>query len=342
MNTQPKQQAGAALIVVMVLLTIVVGLLAATFYQHGLDITRVGRMLDSERAALLALSGESWAIQVLKNDGPSIDSLEDDWAIAMPAMPVEGGSLAGLLTDLQGRFNLNNLQRYTGQPLQTNTNNSDIAMLNRLATLTEQNFPPTLIAALIDWLDNDDTLTPGGAEADTYLLQDPPYRPANTLLNSPQELALIAGFEPELVRALQPWVVSLPIATPINVNTASVEVLQALHQDIDASIAQSLVDERTQSPWNSIQNFSQSLDNVLGSTEPGVALRRIQTLPQAIKIKNFNPVSVNSQFFQLSVQVYLGDSQINMESLLYRHNANDIRVLQRTLHYVPAVATEPE
>lgn len=337
---QLHKQAGAALIVVMVLLTIVIGLLATLFYQHGVDITRVGRILNSERAALLTLSGESWAIQVLKDDDSSVDSLEDDWAISMPAMPVEGGSLGGLLTDLQGRFNLNNLQRYSGQPLQASNGNSDIAILTRLAGLAEQTFPPARLAALLDWLDNNDTALPDGAEADVYLLQDPPYRPANSLLIDPQELNLVAGYEPALVQALQPWVVTLPVATPVNVNTASAEVLQSLHEDINADVAQALVEARTQDPWSSLQDFSQTLDAALNDEQPGAALQRIQTLPEEIKIKNFRPVTVNSQFFQLTVQVQLGDSQIVMQSLLHRHDANDVRVLQRTLRYVPQVETD--
>jgi len=55
-----------------------------------------------------------------------------------------------------------------------------------------------------------------------------PYRAANLLMQSVDELRLVRGFTPEIVEKLRPWITALPQPTEINVNTASKDVLGAL------------------------------------------------------------------------------------------------------------------
>lgn len=56
-----------------------------------------------------------------------------------------------------------------------------------------------LVDALIDWLDEDDTPRPGGAESAYYAGLNPPYGPRNGKLGSVEELLLIKGFTPALL-----------------------------------------------------------------------------------------------------------------------------------------------
>jgi len=50
-----------------------------------------------------------------------------------------------------------------------------------------------MAAAIIDWRDANDDVTVGGAESETYLRRDPPYRCKNTNYESVAELRLVSG-----------------------------------------------------------------------------------------------------------------------------------------------------
>ncbi len=57
-----------------------------------------------------------------------------------------------------------------------------------------------VIAAIVDWLDNDDDPQPFGAERDYYLSLSHPYEPRNDLMKSIAEFEKVAGVWPEYLR----------------------------------------------------------------------------------------------------------------------------------------------
>lgn len=344
-----KQQ-GAALITVIIMVTVVLAILATMFHQHGVDIAKTSKILQSERAALLALSGESWAISVLKQDEletPNIDSFDDIWAFDLPPLPVEGGTLTGTISDAQSKWNINNLQGYTASTLTAlnsavSTGNSDPAILQRLAASQEQSLDPRHIATLIDWLDGDDIPLAGGAEENEYLLQKPSYRPGNTRFTSHDELHLLLDFRPELLVALTPLTSTLPETTPINVNTASAAVLQSLHPDISELVAENLISARTAAPWQSLDEFSDALDVELRPSTNGDILRQIQTPPNGVSIAGFTPIGIHSRYFMLNIAVQMGTNIVELDALIRRNSATDVVVLARTLRYVANTIPKPD
>lgn len=339
MNSHKQQ--GAALITVMIMVTVVIAVLASMFHQHGIDVAKSTKILHSERAALLALSGESWAISILKQDereSQGTDTLQDIWAFGLPPLPVEGGLLTGTMTDLQSLWNVNNLQPYTSAILNTiNTSsngNSDPAILARLGTSLEVLIEPRHTASIIDWLDSDNTPLPSGGEENEYLLENPAYRPGNTLFSSIDELSLVLGLPPEILAVIGPHITALPATTPINVNTASKEVLQSLHEDISDFVADNLLEAREIQPWNSLEEFSDALDLELRPITAGDIKRQIEIPPAGASIPNFEPISINSNYFLLSIAVELGSNIVELDSLIRRNSATDVVVLARTLRYV--------
>lgn len=339
-----NSQTGVALITVMMMAVVIVGILASIFYRHGIDIARATKTLHSEQASLLALSGESWAISILKEDlveTGNLDTLLEPWAVGLPILPVEGGSLSGQLEDLQAKLNINGFASYNNASLNIAINNANSSpQLNSLYSVflnlgfaIEQNIEQTHIAALIDWQDNDDIPLPGGAEENEYLIKEPAYRPANNTLVEVDELQLVEGFEPEMVAALKPHISVIPAISTvqINVNTASTQVLQALHQDINESIADSLAETRDTSPWESPDEFYDTLGLELGITQ-GQAKALIEG-------PNFNPVVVATSYFLLTVFVQLGDNTIQLQSIINRKGPNDVVVLARTLQFLPNTIT---
>jgi len=56
-----------------------------------------------------------------------------------------------------------------------------------------------VIAAIIDWMDEDDDLEEQGAETEYYMALDPPYRAKNAPVDSIEELLLVRGVTPALL-----------------------------------------------------------------------------------------------------------------------------------------------
>jgi type II secretory pathway component PulK len=75
-----------------------------------------------------------------------------------------------------------------------NLNTATLEMLEALPRMT-----PDLAAAIIDWRDADSKVTPGGAEDETYLRKNPPYRCKNAPFESVDELRLVEGATPDIL-----------------------------------------------------------------------------------------------------------------------------------------------
>ena len=94
--------------------------------------------------------------------------------------------------------------------------------------------PDALAASLADWLDADGEPQPqDGAESGYYQGLQPPYLAANRPLGDVAELALVRGFDEAARTRLRAFVTALPRFTPVNVNTASPEVLAAVVGNLD-------------------------------------------------------------------------------------------------------------
>ena len=75
-----------------------------------------------------------------------------------------------------------------------NLNTATLAMLKALPGMTDD-----FAAAIIDWRDADDDVTPGGAESSTYAQKRPAYKAKNAPFESIEELALVSGATREIL-----------------------------------------------------------------------------------------------------------------------------------------------
>lgn len=78
--------------------------------------------------------------------------------------------------------------------LNLNAPNLTVEMLEGLPDMTAE-----LAAAIIDWRDTDSDVSPSGAEAETYSLEDPPYECKNAPFESIEELRFVKGFTWDLL-----------------------------------------------------------------------------------------------------------------------------------------------
>lgn len=334
--TNRLRQSGVALIAVLLLLVFILTIVGGLFYRHQIHIHKVTRTLVGEQAVLLLLGAESWARSLLLADARSgsVDHLGEYWAQRLPLLPVEGGRISGCLRDMQGLFSLNSLGSYSIKSWEdevqagaAGTVTTRRSLFRNLLLQLQLDDSDQRIAALVDWIDQDAwLLTPDSAEDNEYLLLEPAYRAANGPIGDLSELSLVAGFSSDDVARLEPWVNTVPGDVPLNVNTAPVQVLSALSPLISPQAATALAELR---PFASVDAFYSALESVAGETR--------QTLLTRIPP---NLLTVSSSWFAMQADVELAGVRLAYHSLLQRDGSNAIRVLSRTVSFLPPLRDE--
>lgn len=346
-----RRQRGVALLMTLIIMALTATIAFGMAWDISLDLHRTANLLHADQAKEYALGAEAWSEQILRRDaeqqaqqdlqnkGTNPDSgasgtsngtsvnLTQDWAMQLPPLPVQGGTVTGRIQDLQGLFNINSLVNANPTP-----QDSQFGQLQRL--LTALNLDPGLAAAIYDWVNvGDQPHFPGGAKDETYSRLQPPYFTAERPMTSITELLLVNGITPQVFRKLEPYVCALPPAPQstgvtgddsnqnpnprdrtrsplapgmpaqvhtINVNTAPPIVLMSLERNIDLATATAIAQNLATHPIESngqLQAIWAQLTN--GQRIPGNA-------------------GVTSNYFRLTVNVKIGSTQLTMYSLLYR------------------------
>lgn len=292
-----------AILVVALATTVAVAISA----NEHLELRRSENMLGAGQGYLYALGGETWAGLVLTRDRKdnNTDNLTEDWARKGAVFPVERGQISGYIEDMQGRYNLNNLVS-SGKP-------NDVE-INRFRHLLEVlQLDPSLADAVVDWIDPDSQPRfPDGAEDDYYQGLDPPYRAANQPMASTSELLLVKGFTRKIYDTLKPYVAALPTTTPVNINTASLPVLEAMFPNVPAGDIQQLVDKRQSTPYTTVKSFL---------ADPVFAGLKVSA----------NGLTVASYYFQIHILAQVGRSDTRLDTLVLREDNGTIHVLARAL-----------
>jgi general secretion pathway protein K len=240
--------------VVVAMLAVAIASTAAVAMLDGqlLRTRAYENALARAQADAVAVAAARWAAAILADDDRTVDHAGEAWAQRAPVFLAERAQVAGAIADEHARFNLNNVVRGgTASP-------RDVLILQRL--LQSLGLPLELADALVDWID-DDAVPSGnaGAEDAYYAGREPPYRPANRRLAELGELARVRGYTPQAVAALAPHVTALPVETRVNVNTASVRVLQAVVPSLGPDEAQHVLESRRSQPFRSREDFIRSL-----------------------------------------------------------------------------------
>lgn len=313
-----SDQAGVALITVMVVVAIVVSVAAGLLRGHQLDIRRAENVLHGDQAITHMLALETWGRELLLKDREDTDTdhLGEDWAQVLPPVEADGGLVTGRIIDQQGLFNLNNLLDSNGR--------GDPAAMLALQRLLEAvggfSSPSSVVEALVDWMDADQDVTGlGGREDGDYAILDPAYRTSGRELASPTEVLLVEGLDYENWLMLRPFITALPrnggSKTSVNVNTVSAQVLQGI-AGIEASVAEDVLAERDSEPFDDVAEFKTQLASRL-STD---ALEQI----------DFALFGATSDFFLVESEAKFGDVALSMRHLIERSDERT-RVLARSM-----------
>ncbi len=306
----PRRQRGVAIITALLIVTIATTVSITISTRLQLDVRRTGNLIAQDQAQFYLLAAEEWSQRILRQDkqDSTSDSLDEAWAIELPPIPVDGGSIQGRLTDLHACLNINSLVQ--GNAIDVTTKERLSQLFRRLGVKGDPS------QAIADWIDSDqETTNPNGAEDGYYLNLQVPYRTANTPLHSVSELRLVKGFEEsETFRLVEPYLcafISNGGNISINVNTASAEVLQSLSAEMSDSMAANIIERRNEEPFTDLKEFT-SFDN-LGTI-----------------IKNTDKLSTSSDYFLLRTQAIIGQANKIMYSVIYRDESGETSIISRT------------
>jgi general secretion pathway protein K len=339
MMTSRSRQYGVALVAALILMTSIVFILGNIFYRHQISVAQSTLIMHQNQAYFLALSAESWAKQLLDEDAneSAFDHNNELWSQAIPAMPVDGGLINGCISDMQSRFNLNSLVKYTNATQLTSVinseNNNHATVWNNILRLKE--IPPdqSRLETIIDWIDKDSsTIGTSGAEQEIYESMRPPRMIADSQIVQPSELAEVMGYNLVEVQQLMPLITALPVALKtkpnqiepyaININTAADELLLAMGGDFDMIFKDVVINNR---PFEKIEDFYQKLTDELMYPIDNIKQRWPEDL-----------IAIATQFFELYLEVTLGEARIEVRSIIMRRFNADSVILSRSMTTVPA------
>jgi general secretion pathway protein K len=250
--SNPRASRGAALITAMLIVALATIAAVGMASRQRVSIHRAENILLADQAYLYLQGVESWALGVLQEDAlnSTIDTLAEPWSLGIPVEAIQNGRVSGTLEDLQARFNLNNMV--------TNgvANNFEIQRMKRLLVILQ--LDPSLAESIVDWIDSDSQNSfPNGAEDDYYTALEQPYRAANRPMTHVSELRLIKGITDEVYKKMEPFLSTVPEKVPVNVNTASREVLATLAEGMNLSGAESLIATRETQPFTDTNRLLQ-------------------------------------------------------------------------------------
>lgn len=307
MRTPPElfaRQRGVAVITALLLTTLAITIVASLFWQQQVQV----RSIENQRVQLqqqwILRGALDWSGLILREDAKhsSVDNLDEPWAVSLAETRldqyIENGradadnvdaTLSGGISDAQARYNLTNLcPNGIIDPV-------EVAVFARL--LDRAKLDPALAQAtavvMAQTLSKPETNV---ATGDRQLVPQP------VQLAQLDDLLAVPGFSPEILDSLKDFVIFLPRATPVNVNTAPAEVLAARIGTLSPAEAVTLVNSRNTASFRDLADFTNRLPGKPLSATPG-------------------KVSVATNYFLVNGKVRMTRAELDMQALIERNGS---------------------
>ena len=296
----PRRQRGVAVITALLLTTLAITVVASLFWQQQVQVRSIENQRTQLQKQWISRAALDWARLILREDArlSTTDNLDEPWAVPLAETPlgqyIEGGStdalgsdaaLSGYMIDAQSRYNLTNL--CTNGTI----NPSEVAVFARL--LAYLHLSPALAQETADVMASATVATANVASASSL--------PMNFAYS--EDLLAVPGFSVEMLSILKDFVVVLPVATPVNVNTAPAEVLAARIELLSLADATAIVASRQQAYFRDTSDFIQRF--------PGKSLSAAMT-----------NLSVSTNYFLVNGRVRLDRTTLDVVSLIDRTGGN--------------------
>jgi general secretion pathway protein K len=313
-----QRQQGAALLLALLTVALVATLASAALWRQWRNV----EVETSDRSRMQAgwvLSGAlDWARLILREDaragGP--DHLGEPWSVplqesrlstflAIDPSQADGSDevfLSGQITDGQARLNLRNLVQ------DGKVSEPDQQALARLFELLglEPGEATTLATNLALALAPPASAPAAGASEPAPADAGGPPVP---LMPRRQDQLAWLGLSGTSAQVLAPYLTILPLRTPVNVNTASAEVLSASIPGLDLTDARAIVSARQRAPFRNLAALAPLLPAESAALAPG-------------------RFSVGTRFFEVRGRLRMEHLLVEEHSLVFR-NGMEVTILWR-------------
>jgi general secretion pathway protein K len=267
------RQRGVAVITALLLTTLAVTIVASLFWQQQVQV----RSMENQRLHLqtewILRGALDWARLILRQDGAdsgNVTALSGVWATPLAETRLDDyierervnnekydATLSGQITDAQGRFNLTNLanarqidpaqEQVFGRLLQNLQLDSSLAQTVAEAVARTQQAAPAPPNT-----NGQGSATPTPT---TVTSKDPGGAAEPMPMMRVEDLLAVSGFTQEAIERLRDYVIVLPAATQLNVNTAPPELLAALSDNMSVSEAQAMASTRLRTYYRNLGDF---------------------------------------------------------------------------------------
>ena len=310
-----NREQGVAIISVLLTVALATIIVSGLFLREHITVRSVENRVDLTQARWIERAAIDWSKVILAADAKNNrqDHLGEPWAIPVLDTRLDetvtagakidddarAATLSGQMIDAQSMFNLNNL-------ILTNAE-------------TGVGISPVNVQAfqkLLSMLDLPEAIAPAVASRLLAAAQPPSQdgEPAGALpMLRVNDLLSVRGVTPEVVQALEPFVIFIPTSqlTKVNANTASAEVLAAIIEDLDLSAAQQVVTQRERLTF--FKDFNDFKDRVGKNVQADL-------------------VDFQTSYFLVRGLIRFGRVESFTETLLHRQSQSNVRVIwQRRL-----------
>ena len=307
---QLLRQRGVAVITALLLTTLAVTIVASLFWQQQVQV----RSMENQRLHLqtkwILRGALDWTRLILGQAGierGNVTTLDGVWATPLAETRlddyvererVEGeqfdATLAGYVSDAQARYNL------AGLAVNQAIKPAQVLAFGRL--LSNLQLDPGLAQAAAQAMARTQQRGAEGAGLNSEASQTAAVVASGETLEFVQieDLLSVPGFTPQALARLREFIIVLPEPTPLNVNTASAEVLAAVVENFSVSEAAALIYSRKQAYFKDAGDFTNRLNGK--------------------KLIGDIAIDVKSSYFLVASRVRLDRAALDAEALIKRSN----------------------
>lgn len=257
MRSARISQQGVAIITALLLTSLAIAIVTSLFWHQQVQV----RAIENQRLQLqkqwIVRGALDWARLILQEDGKfsTIDDLTEPWSVPLADTRLDtyvasnstGSDLAsavlsGAIQDAQARLNLTMLASHGV------VNSVEVTAFEKLLSALQQDPSLARVAAQqIALTQRHDSAKPGSAQPMRFIHVD--------------DLLSLPGYTPAVMAALRDHIVFLPRATPVNINTAGIDVVVARLPQISRADAGMLVAQRRSKSFRNMNEVTLSLPN---------------------------------------------------------------------------------
>ncbi|PRC92862.1 type II secretion system minor pseudopilin GspK [Solimicrobium silvestre] len=303
--TLPSAQRGVAIVTALLLAALAITLVMSLFGQQNVQVRSIENQRFQLQKQWVMRGALDWARLILREDARvnRVDYLGEPWSVPLESTRLDqyvdngrgseddtDATLSGYVIDAESRLNLTNLAVAgvvdPATLLAFGSLLSGQGMDPGLATATANMVASTQAKAT--QFNSDGSV--GAAAVSAKILA----------LTQVDDLLAIPGFTPATVAKLRELVVFLPVATPININTASAQVISARIAGISLSDAQQIVTARNQAYYKDLTDLAARWTN------------------SKVPIPAAGVVNTQTNYFIVHGHVQLDRSALDVDALIER------------------------